>query len=156
MKEILAVVFLSIYRKYLILLKMIENNIFQLMVMILMGSYKPCTHPHPPTLTHTHPYSPIPTNTHPHPPTPSQKRSHSLITSQKKKVTLTHNHPHPANKKVTLTHTHPHPDKKGHTQPKLGHTHPHITEIKNVTCLIHTYRCPLFTILAGVLIFEKD
>ena len=51
------------------------------------GSYKPCTHPHPPTLTHTRP----------HPPTSSQK-----------KVTLTHTHPHQPKKGLT----HPHPPKK--------------------------------------------
>ena len=88
------------------------------------GSYKPCTHPHPPTLTHTLP--------HPH--TPSQK-----------KITPTHTHPHPAKnkghhphlptpsqKKVTLTHTHQHKAKKrsqkatvAHTRPKKGYTHPH-------------------------------
>ena len=153
-----------------------------------LGSYKPCTHPHPPTLTYFHPHpakwrshSPTPTHTQPknahthqHPPTPSQKkvtlthtyphpakkRSHSpppIHTQPKKKVTLTHTHPHPAkkghnhphsptptHKKVTLTHTHQHPGKKGHTQPKEGHTHPLITEIKNVTCLTHTYKYSLF------------
>ena len=56
------------------------------------GSYKPCTHPHPPTLTHIDPHSAKKSHTHPRPPTPSQK-------------------------KVTLTHTYPHPAKKGHTQP---------------------------------------
>ena len=89
-------------------------------------------------LTHTHLHSPIPTHTQP-------KKGHT--------------HPLPATpgqEKVTLTHTHPHLDKKGHTQPKEGHTHPHITEIKNVTCLTHTYKYSLFTILAGVFIFEKD
>ena len=100
-------------------------------IVFLVGSCKPCIHSHPST--------------------PSQKRSHSLI--------LTHTQP----KKVTLTHTHPHPAKKRwnlstltHTQPKEDHTYPHITEIKNVTCLAHTYKYSLFTILSGVFIFEKD
>ena len=64
------------------------------------GSYKPCTHPHPPTLTCTHPHpvkkrshSPTPTHNqsknghiHPHSPTPSQKRSHPPTPSQKKDI----------------------------------------------------------------------
>ena len=88
-----------------------------------MGSYKPCTHPNPPTLSQK---KVTPTNTHLH---PAKKRSHpptltytqpkkghthphSPTTSQKK-VTLTRTHQHPAQKrlqKVTLTHTHPQPD----------------------------------------------
>ena len=32
----------------------------------------------------------------------------------------------------------------------------HITEIKSVTCLTHTYKYSFFTILVGVFIFEKD
>ena len=121
-----------------------------------MGSYKPCTHPHPPTLTHNHS----------HPPLPSQKQ-----------VSLTHTHPHqvkrkghtypypptPSQKKVTLTTTQPQSTKKRsnsatstHIQIKEGHIYPHVTEIKNVTCLTHTYKYSLFTILAGVFIFEKD
>ena len=93
-------------------------------------SYKPCTHPHPPTasqkkvaLTHTHPHQARKRShsstvtytqteirhTRPHPPTPSQNR-----------VTLTHTHPLPAKKTVTLTHTHPQPAKKGHTNLNLA------------------------------------
>ena len=97
------------------------------------------THPHParkrshlPTPTHTKPRK---GHTHPHPPTPSQKKGHT--------------HPHPAKKRshsLTLN----------HTQPKEGHTHPHITEINNITCLTHTNKYSLFTILAGVFIFERD
>ena len=92
-----------------------------------MDSYKPCTHPHPPTLTHTQPKK---SHTHPHPLTPSQKM-----------VTLTHTHPQPAKKRSqspTPTHTqhkrghnHPHPPTRSqekvtttHTQPKKRHTHP--------------------------------
>ena len=116
------------------------------------GSCKLCTHPHSPTLTHTQSKK---GHIHPHPPTPAKKRSHSPTPTQKE-VTLIHTyphlakkghtHPHPPKKrshsstpthtqpkKVALTHTHPNPDKKGHTQPKEGHTHPRITERKNVT-----------------------
>ena len=90
------------------------------------GSYKLCSQPHPPTLTHTHPHiakkrSHSPTQTHPH---TAKKRSHSPTPSQIK-VTITHTHPHPAKKrsypptprqeKVRPTHTQPHPAKKGHT-----------------------------------------
>ena len=113
-------------------------------------------------LTHIHPHSPTPiqkkvtlTYTHPH---QAKKRSH-LPTSAYTQPKTGHTHPHlptPSQKKVIRTHTHPHPDKKGHTQPKEGHTHPHITEINNVTCLTHTYKYSLFTIWAGVFIFEKD
>ena len=107
-------------------------------------------------------HSPTPAHTHPH---QAKKRSHSPTPSQEK-VTLTHTqprkghtHPHPptpSERKVSLTHTHPHPDKKGYTQPKGGHTHPHIAEIMNVTYPTHTYKYSLFTILAGVITFEKD
>ena len=115
------------------------------------GSCKPCTHPHPPTLTYTlpHPHTPsqkkiTPTHTQP-------RKRHTLPqlpTPSQKKVTLTHTHQHqakkkghkrpqsptPRQKKVTLTHT----QIKDHTQPKEGHTHPRITDRKNVTCLTHT------------------
>ena len=105
-----------------------------------MSSYKRCTHPHTPTLTHTHlrpakkrSHSPTPTHTqpkkghtHPHPPTPSQKRSHP--------PTLSH-------KKVTPTHT------PTHNWKKECHV--------SITWYIRE-KYSLFTILAGVFIFEKD
>ena len=95
---------------------------------------------HSPTPTHTYPHSPTLcqkkvtlTHTQSH---PAKKQSHSSTPSQKK-VTLTHTQPHLT--KTGHTHPHlPHPDKKGHTQPKEGHIHPHITERKNVMCLTHT------------------
>ena len=111
------------------------------------GSCKLCTHPHSPTPTHTQSKK---GHTHPHPPTPAKKRSHSPTPThtQPKKVTLTHTHPkkrshlstptHTQPKKVTLTHTHPNPDKKGHTQPKEGHTHPRINRKKECHCPTHT------------------
>ena len=56
--------------------------------------------------------------------------------------TPTHTYSHPAKK----GHTHPHPPTPSqkyvtltHTQPRNGHTRPHITEGKNVTCLTHIY-----------------
>ena len=59
---------------------------------IIPGSYKPCTHPHPPTLTHTHP----------HAPTPSQKKVTPTYNQPKKG--LTHQHPPTlSQEKVTLT-----------------------------------------------------
>ena len=98
------------------------------------GSYKPCTHPHPPTLTQTlpHPHTPsqkkiTPTHTHLHPakkkgtPThtyqhPARKRSHSptLTNTKPKKGHKRPQLPTPGQKNVTLTHTHPHPDKRSH------------------------------------------
>ena len=118
------------------------------------GSCKPCTHPHPPTLTYTlpHPHTPsqkkiTPTHTHSHPakkkahpPTPTNTQPekghthpHSPTPSQKKGYKRPQS-PTPRQKKVTLTRT----QIKGHTQPKEGHTHPRITDRKNVTCLTHT------------------
>ena len=110
---------------------------------------------HSPTPTHTYPHSPTLcqkkvtlTHTQSH---PAKKQSHSSTPSQKK-VTLTHTQPHLT--KTGHTHPHlPHPDKKGHTQPKEGHIHPHITERKNVMCLTHMWKYYLFTLLAGVFIF---
>ena len=114
---------------------------------------------HSPTPTHTYPQplTSTPTqpkigHTHPHPPTPSQKKGHTYPYP-----------PIPSQKKVTLTTTQPQSTKKRsnsatstHIQIKEGHIYPHVTEIKNVTCLTHTYKYSLFTILAGVFIFEKD
>ena len=83
------------------------------------GSYKPCTHPHPPTITNTYPH-------------PAKNRSHlpTFTPTQPKKG---HTHPHPPTpslKKVIPTHTDPYPAKKRshlptptHTQQKKGHTH---------------------------------
>ena len=110
---------------------------------------------HSPTPTHTYPHSPTLcqkkvtlTHTQSH---PAKNQSHSSTPSQKK-VTLTHTQPHLT--KTGHTHPHlPHPDKKGHTQPKEGHIHPHITERKKVMCLTHMWKYYLFTLLAGVFIF---
>ena len=59
-----------------------------------MGSYKPYTHPHPPTLTHTHPHSPTPTHNQPkkghirpHPSTGSQKKDTPIQTQTRKSHT---------------------------------------------------------------------
>ena len=140
---------------------MCKNKLFRkkVAVVFLVGSYKPCTHSHSPALTHTHLHPVKKGHTHPYPPTLNRKRSHSPTpTHTQPKKGDTHWHPPtPSQKiKVTLTHIHPQPDKKGHTQPNEDHTHPHITEIKNVTCLTHMYKYSLFTTLAGVLISEKD
>ena len=103
------------------------------------GSYKPWTHPHPPsqkkvTLTHTHPH-------------PAKKWSHSPTPThiQPKKG---HHHPHPSTssqKKVTLTYTHLHPAIKRsrsptltHTQPRKGHKHPHTLHPAKKVTPIHT------------------
>ena len=76
------------------------------------GSYKPCSNTCSPTPTQTHPYS--------------------SLTSQQM-VILTHNHP----ENVTPTHIHSHPAKNWSHPSKKSHTLPHITERKNVMCLIH-------------------
>ena len=89
------------------------------------------------------------THIHPHPPTPihnQPKKGHTHLHPSitiHKKVTLTHNHLDQA-KNITLTNFYPHPGKERsypptptNTLPKKGHTHPHITERKNFTCLTH-------------------
>ena len=96
-----------------------------------MGSYKPCTHPHSPTPTHTqaekghtHPYPAIkrnsltPTHTqsqkghnHPDPPTPSQEK----ITS-----------PTPTQNQPKKGHTNPHAPTLTHIHPMKGHIHLHL------------------------------
>ena len=94
---------MSFYR-WLILFIIIFFSIcvhnFQL---IIWGSDKPCTHPHPPTLTRTQPKK---GHTHTHPPT--VKKGHIHPHPAKKG----HNHPHsakkmvtPSQKKVIPTHT---------------------------------------------------
>ena len=105
-------------------------------------------HEFPTTLTHTQPKKVTLTPTHPH---PAKKWPYSPIsTHTQPKATL-------SQKMVTLTHTWPHPAPT-HTQSKKGHTHPHITERKNVKFLKHYIleKYSLFIILAGVFIFEKD
>ena len=104
--------------------------------LLLLGSYKLCNHPHPPTLSQK--------MSHSHPPTPSRK-----------KVKLTHTHPHPAKKRSQA----PTPSQKnGHTQLKKGHTHPYKTERKchlSSKWYIRENYC-LSIILARVLLFDKD
>ena len=53
--------------------------------MYLLGSYKPCTHPHPPILTHTYPH-------------PAKKRSDPLTPSHTR-PRKGHSHSHPAKKR---------------------------------------------------------
>ena len=126
--------------------------------LFFMGSYKPCTNPHPakershsPTPFHTQPkkdYNTQPATKRSHLPKPSQKRSAhpSQHTPIKKMVITTHSHLQPTKQRLYIpTHTHPHQAKKGHayphpptasqkkvtpthTQPKNDHTHTHITE----------------------------
>ena len=74
-----------------------------------MGSYKPCTHPHPPTLTDSHPHPAIKRS---HSPTPNHtqtKRSHTNPHAP----TLTHIH-------LIKGHTHPHPTRKRTYPPKFS------------------------------------
>ena len=122
-------------------------------------------------------HSPTPTHTHPNPP-----KKTAPTHTQPKRVTLTHTNPHPptpGKKMVILTYIHPNPAKKGHTQPKNGHTDPHLTSPSTHThpqpvkkgshppthnwkkeCQVsNTYiheKYSLFIIIAGVFIFEKD
>ena len=71
----------------------------------MMGIYKPCTHPHPPTPSHK---KVTPTNNHPH---PAKKRSQQPTPTQKTGQT----HPHPAKKRS-------YPPTTTHTQSKKGNT----------------------------------
>ena len=118
--------------------------------MLFAGSYKPCTHPHPPTSSQNMSHPPKLTymqskkiHTDPYAPTPSQEKV-TLTQMQPKKGSYA---PTPTKKRScppTFTHTQP---KKDSYPPHLPSpiqkmvtsslekvTHPHITEGKNVTC----------------------
>ena len=103
-----------------------------------MGSYKPCTHPHLPTLdqkkvtlTHTHPH-------------PVKKRSHSPTRTHIQTKKMPHS--------PTSTHTHPHSARKRSHPPT--HNWKKECHVSNTWYICEKYS--LVTILADVLIFEKD
>ena len=97
--------------------------------MLFAGSYKPCTHPHPPTSSQNMSHPPKLTymqskkiHTDPYAPTPTKKRSCP--------PTFTHTQP----KKDSYPPHLPSPIQKMVTSSLEKVTHPHITEGKNVTC----------------------
>ena len=110
-----------------------------------MASYKPCTHPHPPTITHIHlqsakkgSHSPTPTHTQPKKVTPSHNQPHPpkkgspthLLTPSQNTVALTHTHTktaHTYSHRTISIQKRPYPLTPAHTQPNKGHTNLNLT-----------------------------